>query len=50
MSIRRVLALFTILLFVHEDDLTMYHDWLSPRGWANAFLFFEVPQQIHPFD
>ena len=49
-TIRRVLAFFTFLLFVQEDDVTMYRDWLSPFGWANSFFFLKLPQQIRPFD
>jgi O-Antigen ligase len=49
-TIRRVLAIFTFLLFVQEDDTTNYRNWLSPFGWANSFFFLKLPQQIRPFD
>jgi hypothetical protein len=45
-----VLAFFTFLLFVQEDDITNYRHWLSPFGWANDFFFLKLPQQIRPFD
>ena len=51
MTLRRLLAFFTCLLFVEENDQCVYAtSWISPFGWAHNLFYFKPPYQIRPYD
>ncbi len=51
MGLRRIIAIFTCLLFVDENPLVEYADaWIAPFGWLHDFFYFKPPHQLRPFD
>ena len=51
MTIRRVLAVLTVLLFVEDQDTIYAKEWLGPFSWLhNGFFFLKMPHMVRPFD
>jgi hypothetical protein len=48
-TVRRVL-LFTLFLYMVDDDATTYGTWFAPMEWAHWIMFLPMPDKLRVFD